>query len=287
MKTLREFLEAIIYEELHPEIKTIAMAPSPLRKKQDAISKKIRELTARGESTGIEGNMPKGSSRAYLKHSEPENVTVDGTATTMPTGIKIAIRSRLDKYHNPMQHYGMALGNLQNMVENGDHLINQRYRTLTKGDDGQYTTNPNGIFPPIVDHDYDNNEWSHVGHADDITKRKFRELTVHPDYPKGISHQEFVDALNRRHLMNDGRYWEGTEDQENHLDWISSHPLVQKFMDYHDMYAAPPGDYHQIKNLGVWTHPVTGKQRIVARDSGFSADVQKAYADARRKSWKR
>ena len=36
-------------------------------------------------------------------------------------------------------------------------------------------------------------------------------------------------------------------------------------------------------NMGVWTHPVSGEQHIVARDHGFNEDVMKAYKEARQR----
>ena len=44
----------------------------------------------------------------------------------------------------------------------------------------------------------------------------------------------------------------------------------------------PPHDYRQMGNMGVWTHPHTVEQHIVARDHGFSANVMEAYSEARR-----
>ena len=70
--SLREFLENIIYESLHPELQSIVtQKTNPYgTSKQAQLTKKIKELTAQGERTGIEGNMPKGSSRAYLPIKE-------------------------------------------------------------------------------------------------------------------------------------------------------------------------------------------------------------------------
>jgi hypothetical protein len=33
--------------------------------------------------------------------------------------------------------------------------------------------------------------------------------------------------------------------------------------------------------MGIWSHPHTGEQHIVARDHGFSENVMKAYKEAR------
>lgn len=283
MKTLREFLEGIVLEELHPELRTIAA--SETGRKQDQIARKIKELTTRGEATGIEGNMPKGSSRAYLKLSDPENVTIDGTPTTMKTGMKIAIRHMLDPHHDAKKHEGLYLGAMQMKAENGDYFINDHYRTLTQNPDGSYRTNEDtGILPPLISHDEQGHQWSHVGHVDDVTPKSFKELTKTPEFPNGVSHDAFMSAIKKDFYMNQGRYYPGDENTENYLtDLIKHHPVVQKFADFHSTTGNHPDDLAQIRNLGVWTHPVTGKQSIVARDTGFTPEVAKAYSDVRAK----
>lgn len=287
MKTLREFLEGIVLEALHPELQTIAAAETG--RKQDQIARKIKDLTARGEATGIEGNMPKGSSRAYLKLSDPENITVDGTPTTMKTGMKVAIRHNLDAHHNAEQHGGLYLGAMQMQAENGDHFINHYYRTLAKSDDGTYKTNKAlGVLPPLVDHDEQSHQWSHVGHVDDVSKKEFKSLTKTPEFPNGVSHEDFIMALRKDHHQARGQWWGAeSQDREDYLtDLINNHPLVQKFADFHTNTGMAPDDLSQIKNMGVWTHPVTGEKSIVARDSGFTPEVGQAYSEVRRKEGK-
>jgi microcompartment protein CcmL/EutN len=55
----KEFLDNLIIENLHPELQSIVTSSNA--NKQAALSKKIKELSSKGESTGIEGNMPQGS----------------------------------------------------------------------------------------------------------------------------------------------------------------------------------------------------------------------------------
>lgn len=282
IKSLRYFLENIIVENLHPDLKNIVSqktfphGPS----KQAQLARAIKDITKRGEETGLEGNMPKGSSRAYLPIKENEKIVLDGKPTELKTGMKAAIRATLDKHHDD----DMSLGQMQNHAEGGDHFLNSYYRVISKDHEtGEYHSNESGIFPPQIDHDHDTHEWSHVGHVDKITKPKFRELTKTSTHSNGISHQDFHNALLRSWNRDNGSHWKLSDKEEERLDHIESHPLVQKFLDHQGNFGAPPHDYQQLGNLGVWTHPHTGEQHIVARDHGFSSDVMKAYSSARKK----
>lgn len=283
LASFKDFMDGVIVEELHPELRDVVNSQASGVSKQTQIANKIKDLSARGERTGIEGNMPKGSSRAYLKHDSSHKIMLDGRPATIPVGTKVAIRANLDRYHNKRKHDGLGLGQLQNKAEAGDHWVNSSYRVLTEHPDkeGEFKTNHYGIFPPLIEHDHDNHNWSKVGHAKDITTKDFKELTKTESHPEGISHKDFTDALNRFHESQNGRYHEGNSTWENRLDHVDEHPLVQKFQDYHGNTGHPPYDYQQIKNLGVFHHP-DGHKMIVARDHGFDTDVAQAYVNARR-----
>lgn len=273
-----------VTEELHPELQNIVTSQNFKRPKQNLIAHKIKYLTNRGEKTGIEGNMPKGSARAYLKHDVPHNIQLDGKPAHIHTGTKVAIRAKLDKHHNHQDYDGMRLGAMQNHAEGGDHSVNNRYRILTRDDDGAYKSNKEaGIFPPLLDHDHDHHEWSHVGHARNIRPNEFQHLTKTKSHPKGISHRAFVDALFRHHNIENGHHWPTNAKKDKHLDHVDEHPLVQKFRDYHSNTGNPPHDLGQKKNMGVFEHP-DGSSHIVARDHGFNTDVQSAYRTSREKA---
>ena len=98
--SFKDFMNNIVLESLHPELQDVVNSANTRKTKQSQIAAKIKELTSRGESTGIEGNMPKGSSRAYMKHAEPHNIEVDGTPATMRTGTKVAIKSPIEHFHS-------------------------------------------------------------------------------------------------------------------------------------------------------------------------------------------
>ena len=281
----KDFMIGLVVEELHPELQDVVKAKTGNVSKQSQLAKKIRDLTARGEKTGIEGNMPKGSSRAYLKHDTPIDVKIDDKPAKMQVGTKVAIKASLDKYHPKEEYNGMNLGAMQNAAEGGDSFVNHNYRVLRKNDDGSFETNHgSGVFPPLIDHDNENHEWTHIGHAADIKNAaEFKEVTKSESHPNGISHRDFVDVLNRFHEKGNGKYWGGNPSREAHLDKLEDNHVVQKFIDYHGTTGNPAYDYMQKKNLGIWTHPVTGEKHLVARDHGYDSTVQAAYSRARRR----
>lgn len=284
--TLKEFLESIILENLHPELHAIAVQKTTRygTSKQTLLAKKIKELSERGESTGLEGNMPKGSSRAYLPIKEHHEINLDGHTAKIKTGMKVAIRAALDKHHKAAEHDNMSLGQLQNKAEGGDYLINSHYRIATKDEKGHFRTNTDsGIFPPQIDHDHDGHEWTHVGHADKLTEKSFKELTKTTSHPEGIHFSKFNNVLKRAWDRDHGKYWKGPDQHENNLDHVETHPLVQKFLNHQRDFNSPPHDYTNIGNMGIWKHPVTGEDHIVARDHGYSHEVMGAYKKAREK----
>jgi len=299
MNSFQEFIDAIIVESLHPELQSIVTAKGDHRNKLPQIALKIKDLTARGHKTGIEGNMPKGSSRAYLAHSEQHPVEIDGHQTAMRTGIKVAIKSSLERHHDAASYDGMSLGNLQNQAEGGDHFVNSSYRTLVHddtphptrprssnpppamaGNKPKFKTNEDGIFPPLIDHDHEHHEWSHVGHVDDVTGIGFRKHTKCESHPQGITHKDFCDTLTRRWNQDHGKHWKQSPENESRMDHVEKHPLVERFLNHQGDTYTPPHDYTQMKNMGVWTHPVHGTKHIVARDLGFNQEVSESYRQA-------
>ena len=280
MKKLKDLKPLFLSEDLHPSLKAIVQNPNLTAKdRQKRLAMSVASLTANGEVPGITDKMPKGSSRAYLQHVDPHQATVDGVPAQFKTGTKIVIHSPLDKHHKASDYDGMSLGTMQNDVENGDGFINHHYRILINHGSDKFESNPEqGILPPLIDHD-NNHQWSQIGHADDVGRAEFQQLTKAPGYPKGIKHNDFVGALIRNYNRNNGRYFPGKPAEESHLDHIDEHPLTQKFLDYYNMTGHMPHDLQQIKNMGVFTHP-NGTKYIVARDHGFSPDVAKAYQQA-------
>lgn len=277
-----DYLNRILTEELHPEIHSlITTNRASIKNIKPLLVKKIKEVTARGEKTGIEGNMPSGSSRAYLPIEEPHSIMLDGAPAQIKTGMKVAIKASLDKHHRSQNYEGLGLGELQNRAEAGDYYSRSKYHILTKKEDGTYETNTeHGIFPPRIEEDNNGHSWAHVGHASNVTIKSFRDVTKTPEFPNGLQHDDFCVALERAWDQDHGKYWKAHQEREDYLEKVSSHPLVQKFLEHQREYHAPPYDYRNIKNLGVFNHP-DGSKHIVARDHGFSDEVMNAYRDAR------
>jgi len=287
IRNFNDFINGLVVESLHPELNSIVQSQGSRVSKKTLLAKKIKDLSSKGEKTGIEGNMPNGSSRAYMRHQDKHDITVDGKPAKIDVGTKVAIKASLDRFHNKGDHDGKGLGALQNEAEGGDHFINHSYRVLTKGDgQNEYHSNhERGIFPPLIDHDHEHHEWTHVGHSEDISKKQFKDMTKTKEHPKGISHDDFCSALERNYNHQNGKHW-GAAHEDNHLDHVDTHPLVEKFTDYHNNTGHPPHDYRQIKNLGIFHHP-DGSKHIVARDHGFNSDVAHAYSEARKKQYGR
>lgn len=282
-----------ITEQLHPELQEIVAQGLPddtfnhLKAKHKRLISKIKDLVKRGEKTGMEQNMPAGSSRAYMPHVEPHEFVLDGKPAKMKVGTKIAIPSSLDKYHLGIDGNVMSLGQMQNQVEIGTL---SRYRTIQEDSHGNYITNEHGVLPPMMDHDYKNHEYAVVGHARDLKPQEFGRLTANKDFPRGISHKDFCNVLEREFHRANGRAWErggiAYKLVNKKMDKILAHPFVKEMSDFvidHDIH---PSDFRQKKNLGVWQHPHTGKEQIVARDTGFTPTVNMAYSEARKRKYR-
>lgn len=283
MITFGEFTKYVLHEQLHPDLKAIISGKAPSTKKmQTQIADTIKSITSRGEDTGIARNTPKGSSRLYIPIQEPHRINLDGVPASVASGMKVAIKSPMDAYHNRQEHDGYSLGELQNRVEDGDYYSRSRYHVLTKNEDGSFTSNKeDGIFPPRFDSDPHGYVWSHIGHADNLTASSFRKTTVTPDFPKGISHDQFSEALTVEWNKDHGKHWPMTDEGEEDHKKLLDHPLIQRFLNHQREYYSPPHDYRSIKNLGLFQHP-DGTSHIVARDHGYNGDVQKAYKNAHR-----
>ena len=287
MYTLKEYIE-LFSESAHFEIQQILKHSPTHKSKVKLVAQKINDLIRRGEHTGVEDKMPKGSSRAYVKETQPTHVVIDGHNSSMHTGYKIAIPASLDSSYIREKYEG-TLGQLQMKAENGDYLLNDHYRVLTNKNvknSHQFETNTDrGIFPPLLEHDHDQDSWSHIAHVDKLGSN-FRNLTKTTTHPKGISFDEFNEALNRVWQKNHGSWWNRGENNEKNMDHIEEHPLVQKFIQHQTYFYMPPHDYRQRNNMGIWTHPITGEKHIVARDHGFNNQVKNAYENARKRNRK-
>jgi hypothetical protein len=271
----RDILDGVLVEEVHPQIEAAAQgAYTPSRLAN--VSKTIRNLLKTGADTGLQDSKPKkGSSRAVYFPTEPANVTIDGTQTTIPHVMKVAFHGALDSHTPDKTEHGL-LGESQNRHEVG---ASNDYATLKKNPDGSFRHNPEGFLPPLLSSS-DKHEYISVGRVEPLKSGDFRSLTKNEEFPKGISHQEFFDAVNKHWQESNGQRHYSSISEEK-LEHVSEHPLVNRAIDFSLGTDTHPGDFNK-RNLGVWTHPVTGEKQIVASDAGFSRFVAQRYQNARK-----
>lgn len=288
MKSFREYINElpVVSEEIHQNITNILNSENvhPAHK-LSRISGEIRGMIKRGETTGLEDSKPKkGSSRAVFFPSEPTKIHLDGKEAHIHTALKVAFPGQLDKHNKS----GSLLGEHQNRVE-GEHFTNHHYGIIRKvGEDAhgtpRFETNHDaGILAPML-HAHEEGHHIHFGRIEPIKAGDFKSLTKTKEFPKGISHEEFHEALNHHHALAHGQnhYGKLSEDRINELH---EHPLVEKAQNYVADTNAHPGDLNK-RNMGIWTHPHTGERHIVISDYGFNGDVAKHYNDCRKNQMK-
>lgn len=287
MITFKEYITEAP-KELHPEIQNILdntnLAPNS---KRNAIVKTVRSIGKRGEDTGITGKMLKGSSRITLLHKDPHEVTIDGQKATIPTVTKFAHtyknqRGTLESYIPEHFDHNESFGTRQNAHET-DNFSMEHYSVLPKNKDGSFSSNHEGILPPMIDKDHENHSWIQMGHVKDVTAQRFKQLTKTPEFKKGISHQEFYDAVNREWNHSQGRDHYSTFSGDHLTNIVDNHPFVQKVLEYSANLGTHPADFVK-QNMGEWHNPVTKTDHLVIRDSGASADLLNLYTKARRKA---
>ena len=287
MKTfheLRKYLNDLpmVSEELHQSIHDVLDSEHiKPEQKLTHISHAIRGALKRGEDHGLEDAKPKkGSSRAVFFPKEPTKLKIDGTDTHMPTALKVAFPGQLDKYK---KHDEPLLGEEQNRVE-GDHWTNQTYGVLRQGErHGEYHTNEHGFLAPML-HAHDEGHHIHFGKIEPIKAGDFKKHTVAPGFPKGISHDEMFDYLNHHHEEAHGKKHYGKTSPER-IEQLEQHPMLENMHSWMGNTGAHPADLNK-RNMGLWTHPVTGKKHVVVSDYGFTGDVARQYMERRQRMTK-
>lgn len=270
----RHQFQVVLLEEVHPELQEILDSDIHKHYKFNTFTKKIRDMVKNGQDTGLTDDKPKkGSSRAVLFHKDPHQLTIDGVETSMPTVLKVAFSGTLDKH---LPHGEQLLGEAQNQ-----HEASLRYPfSILQHDHGnEWHTNEHGFLPPMIDFDPEG-KWNHVAKVEPINAKDFRTATTNEDFPKGISHAEFHDALLHHFNVAHGDHSYSTQNDEK-LACLQQHPLVEKALDMCLNTDTHPGDFHKA-NMGLWTHPVTGEKHVVASDAGFSKNVMRLYNKARK-----
>jgi hypothetical protein len=283
-KQLVEQHYGALTEELHKELKDVLNAPENDRdhvygklhqRKLNNFASKVKDLAKRGEDTGLEGGAPKkGSSRAVYFPTDPKHITIDGHPAEQKTAVKVAFAGALDKHTGDHR----LLGEHQNGVE-ADHFTRDNYSMLRNTNGHHYEYNPHGVTAPVLDH-HEDDHWLEMGHADKLTGKKFTELTKTESHPKGLKFEHFHEAL-----MNDHNAAHGNHSGTDAHDHVREHPLYEHMQDFIQTTGNHPVDL-RLQNMGVWKHPVSGKEHPVVRDYGYSNDIAKLYTKGRMNSMK-
>lgn len=273
----------VLTEKVHQEIQDIMdNSDIPVSRKLTEVSKKARQLIKSGVDTGMESDKPKkGSSRAVFFPKEPKKINVDGVDTSTKTAVKIAFPGVLDRHHGE----DTTLGQDQNAKES-DRFINNNYGILHH-DRGSYKSNDHesgGVLAPVFE-THEENHHLEMGRIDKLDTKSVGEATKTKEFPKGLKHDEIQDSMMHEHAMAHGQRKPSSNHSEEHLDKVKEHPWVEHAISMMHDSGMHPGDLRKA-NMGIYTHPVTGKKHLAIIDYGFSNEIAKKYTKARLNSAK-
>ena len=271
--TFKQFVSTLT-EELHPELKKIANADIPIDQKNSAFAKKVKQLGAASEDTGLTGTKHSGSSRVYFPHKEEHEIDLDGQKVKIKVGTKFAKRFALDKHTGDDE----LLGQAQNRAE---HNASVHHALYSEDSEGKLTTNPHGCIAPVI-HAHDHYDHITSAHCDKFSAKEFHEISKTKEHPKGIKFGEMQEALMRHHDRSNGKYHkDGYKTTDSRLDEVEDHPIFQKFQAHQDDTGHHPGDIRPA-NMGMITHPITGERHAVLTDAGYDSNVAESYINARK-----
>jgi len=207
---------------------------APIENKSTELDKHLRETrkTASIKKAGV------GTSRIFYNINEPDTINLDGKHTAVKTGMKLAYLGSLD-------HDKVEAGIKQNRNEADPKF--KDFHILQKTSDG-YKTNEDGVLLPTLDHDK-SHHLIQVLHAEPLSaKNKLEDHTKTKEFPNGISGADV-----EKHVYNN----EGN---------ISNHPFIKQIDALKKTHKI--GDIHS-ENIGIFTHPITGKKYPVITDYGM------------------
>lgn len=270
-----EMYNKLILEQLHPELQNVIDDDRDSDMGHTifpAVTKKIREIAARGEDTGLQDGKPKkGSSRAVFFPKEPKKTLIDNKETHVPTAVKIAMPGKLDKYHGETT----LLGQDQNIIE-GDHGLTYHSVLRQNMDSNQYKTNHEGVLAPVFDRHVEGHHLE-MGRVEKYTSKDLANHTKTKEFPRGITHKQLQDTLIYEHNSAHG----GSKYEDPEHEKLRDHPYVDSMINMMHDASMHPGDLVP-RNMGTWVHPHTGHRYPVVIDYGFSNNIAKKYAKARR-----
>lgn len=242
------------------------------------ISSTAKKLIKAKQDTGLENDKPKkGSSRAVFFPRKPHSYKLDGKDVKSHSVVKIAFHGDLDSHTGDPE----TLGVHQNRTES-DYFAQKQWGIIKPKEhphSGEYETNhDSGVLAPVFD-SHPDNHWIHQGRVRSFKPGEFKHLTKTPEFPKGISHDDFHKTLMYHHEMAHGRLT-SNEKHKAEFEHLSNHPFIAKALDFTQTMGQHPGDYNK-RNMGVFEHP-DGSLHPVISDYGFSHEVAKLYAKARK-----
>ncbi len=274
-----EFNTPILSEAVHERIQSILdSGAQPVDNKLALITKQVRSLIAEGRDTGLENDKPKkGSSRAVFFPSEHKEIELDGQRVHIPTAVKIAFPGQLDKYRPGKQ----LLGEMQNTIEDTDDYavirqIHGHSNIRVSGDVPKFETYHAGVTIPLLNSHQDGH-YLEMARAEKYNAKDLRNYTKHPDFKKGVSHEELTAVLQHHHSMAHGGWGYGNQTKNNILQ---EHPHVDNMIRAMNDMGMHPADLHR-GNMGIWEHPLTKVRHPVIIDYGFSNEVAKEYQAGR------
>lgn len=220
----------------------------------------------------------KGSSRRYYKFHTKKNIKIDGINTSIEHGIKIPVISNLDYYHD-----GDLFGKQQNKIESDSKL--DKFRVLKKTKDG-YTTNVNGVLSPVLSSNK-NGKWVETVDVIPLEHSKYtrnESIAANNRMKNALSTSEFPNmswekirsSLNSFNKLKHNNDHVLTDDQKN---IVKNHPVGRVLADLLTHTNISVDDLSS-ENVGIWKHPITGKDHPVILDYGASKKLLSDYDDA-------
>ncbi|HET8686828.1 MAG TPA: hypothetical protein VFM18_09205 [Methanosarcina sp.] len=278
LKNLNESLnEEILSEQIHQELQSILDSPDiSSHDKLDHVVEHVRNMKREGKETGLIGDIPKqGSSRAVFFPKGGKDIILDKKPANIGTALKIAFPGKIESEMHPEPDRKL-FGERQNEAE-ADRLMTHHHGIIRRNDDGTWHTNPEGVIPPLFGA-HPEHHYIETARVSPFTEAKFKEATKTPEFKDGITHQEFYDTLMHMHSIAHGKKgWKYNKTDPSLMEgYFVHHPFVRSVQNFSSDSGVHPVDFLS-HNIGIWTHPHTGKLHPVLLDYGYRHDIARDY----------
>lgn len=251
----------ILIEAIHPDLQEILDTSEQRELKHNFMSQK-RHLERNNIYTGVGKQIGEGSSRT-VHEIEPKTIKIDGKHVSIPTVLKIAHKSEVDRNDHELA------GVMQNRTEANSETI-KKFSVLTPTDDG-FKTNPDGVFAPVLSHS-SNHHYLKMGKVTPFNHDDFEHHTTTENYPHGIPFYGMMRVVDSETTG----YNSYARDAMGHdlYDHILHHPYTQNVIKA--LKHSKITDIHQ-GNIGIWEHPITKERKPVILDYGMDYDTEGHY----------